>query len=1087
MSHSQFDSADWYRALALPERRATQQDRLRSIPAAFDLDRANRRLQRWRAQTPFAEDAHFYQRLVLDNITQEELLYLLGESAENLRAAIGDLPDWLTTLKQAFEWTLDDDWPVILQDLPPQPLLGFLNLCAPLIRQGRQRLREGIQALPDAANPPFDLATIEAILSVSLPDRLLPLLERTLALELNVARYQGVLQGDTAEERFLDFVRRLLRPEVALTLLLEYPVLARQLVEAIDAWVATSLEFLTRLCLDWEAIQATFNLVASPGVIAELSGDAGDRHRGGRAVMLVRFTGGLRLVYKPRSLAVEAHFQELLAWLNARGADPTFRTLKIVERGAYGWVEFVERQDCATLQAVERFYRRQGGYLALLYALEATDSHYDNLIAAGEEPVWIDLEALFHPRAQDAHGRPADGLEGYTMAYSVLRVGLLPQLVWSNDKFAGIDISGLGGLPGQLSPQGIPVWHSMGTDEMRLERQQVEMAGGRNRPKLNGADVSVLDYTQAILDGFTHIYHLLLRHRADLLADGGPLSRFATDEVRVIVRATRLYGLLLYESSHPDLLRDALDRDRFLDKLWLGVDSRPYLARTISAECADLRRGDIPLFVTQPGSRTIWSSAHEPLPDFFAESGLDLVRQRLQRLDAADMVRQTWFIRAALTLLSTHTERVPPVTPSPIVPDVLADRTDFLVAAQAIGDRLAELAIWEAEGVSWIVLTLTRDRRWTLTQADITLYDGLPGITLFLAYLGEITGQERYRALAQQAWKALQRQIDAGRPRFQALGAFVGWGGVIYTLTHLAILWQQLPLLQMAEDLVELLPSLIQQDEAFDIIEGSAGCLLALLGLHRLRPSERTLTTAIQCGDRLLACAQPMDQGLGWVTPVGPIPLAGLSHGAAGIAWSLFALATVTGAERFRVAALAALTYERTLFSPEKKNWCDLRQFQAPGRSAADKQANYMVAWCHGAPGIGLARLRLLPFLDDPTLHAEIDAALQTTLAHGCGRNHSLCHGDLGNLELLLQARLSLSFPPWDDQIGRLASTILHHVHEAGWLCGNPAGIESPGLMTGLAGIGLQWLRLAEPTRVPAVLILEPPTIPLDFAPPHIP
>jgi lantibiotic modifying enzyme len=29
--------------------------------------------------------------------------------------------------------------------------------------------------------------------------------------------------------------------------------------------------------------------------------------------------------------------------------------------------------------------------------------------------------------------------------------------------------------------------------------------------------------------------------------------------------------------------------------------------------------------------------------------------------------------------------------------------------------------------------------------------------------------------------------------------------------------------------------------------------------------------------------------------------------------------------------------------------------------------------------------------------------------------------------------------------------------------------------MTGLAGIGLQFLRLAEPERVPSVLVLEPP------------
>jgi len=36
--------------------------------------------------------------------------------------------------------------------------------------------------------------------------------------------------------------------------------------------------------------------------------------------------------------------------------------------------------------------------------------------------------------------------------------------------------------------------------------------------------------------------------------------------------------------------------------------------------------------------------------------------------------------------------------------------------------------------------------------------------------------------------------------------------------------------------------------------------------------------------------------------------------------------------------------------------------------------------------------------------------------------------------------------------------------------------VESPGLLTGLAGIGYGLLRLAEPTRIPSVLVLAPPT-----------
>ena len=136
-----------------------------------------------------------------------------------------------------------------------------------------------------------------------------------------------------------------------------------------------------------------------------------------------------------------------------------------------------------------------------------------------------------------------------------------------------------------------------------------------------------------------------------------------------------------------------------------------------------------------------------------------------------------------------------------------------------------------------------------------------------------------------------------------------------------------------------------------------------------------------------------------------------------------------------------------------------------------------MNAWCHGAPGIGLARLCCLPYLDDVEIRTEINTALNTTLSQGFGRNHSLCHGDLGNLELLLKASQILDNPSCKTQVHRLSSIILESIEKHGCLCGVPLGVETPALMTGIAGIGYQLLRLAEPECIPSVLLLEPPKL----------
>jgi hypothetical protein len=59
--------------------------------------------------------------------------------------------------------------------------------------------------------------------------------------------------------------------------------------------------------------------------------------------------------------------------------------------------------------------------------------------------------------------------------------------------------------------------------------------------------------------------------------------------------------------------------------------------------------------------------------------------------------------------------------------------------------------------------------------------------------------------------------------------------------------------------------------------------------------------------------------------------------------------------------------------------------------------------------------------------------------------------------------------------IDRWGAAVLVSIDRDGWRCGNPLGVESPGLMTGLAGIGYGLLRIAEPTLVPSALALQPP------------
>jgi len=119
-----------------------------------------------------------------------------------------------------------------------------------------------------------------------------------------------------------------------------------------------------------------------------------------------------------------------------------------------------------------------------------------------------------------------------------------------------------------------------------------------------------------------------------------------------------------------------------------------------------------------------------------------------------------------------------------------------------------------------------------------------------------------------------------------------------------------------------------------------------------------------------------------------------------------------------------------------------------------------------------LSRMLMLRHLQDPVIRSEARRALTSTLSHGIGGTHCLCHGALGNIDTVLLADQVFGKSGLGDEP---VSRVLNDVATSGPRCANPAGIESPGLMTGLAGIGYGLLRLAAPAIVPSVLTLAPP------------
>ncbi|MFB7620471.1 type 2 lanthipeptide synthetase LanM, partial [Kitasatospora sp. NPDC056181] len=822
---------------------------------------------------------------------------------------------------------------------------GFVAILAPFAERAAERL-------PDRHG---EGAAVRAAFVRRLARALARCCARVLVLELHAARARGGLEGGTPSERFDGFVESMKQQASLAALFTTYPVLGRVVGQSCLHAVAALDELLGRFAADRAEIVATLLGGVDPGDLLRVDTGVGDGHRRGRAVAVLRFADGRRVVYKPRPLQAHRYFNDVLDWFNARPGTPGPAALALLDRGAYGWVEYVAHRPCETPSQLDRFYRRQGALLALLYALEGTDLHYENLVARGDEPVLIDVETLFHPPPAARADDPA----ALALRSSVHRIGLLPHLLLGDRE--AMDVSGLGGDPGAPLPMDGVAWADPGTDRMRLVRRPQTLAGAANRPGLAGDRAEPAAHTEALLAGFADGYRAVAAGRSELLGPQGMLSRFADAEVRVVVRPTQIYATLLTEATHPDVLRDAAEREALFGLLGTDESAGPGHPGALEFEIDQLRDGDVPLFTTMPGSVDLWSGGGERIAGALERSGLDRAAERIRGMGEADLAAQQWIIRAAMAARSTAAAHEPaalepaalepaalepaalepaalepaaqepsaqepsaqepaalepaldgpaarmPAIPIPAVPmpadpgepgPEAVDPERLLGAARRIGDRLVALAHQGPARTNWLGLDLIADRYWQLRPCGADLGGGYPGVALFLAQLAALTGDDRYADTAARALRPLPAVLErlAARPEDLAAvgpGGFAGLGGIAYAVTMTAAALDDPQLAALTGPATALTVRAAETGTAPGIADGLAGGLAALLAVHRVTGSEEALRGARSCADRLAARRLP--------------PGPGFATGAAGIGWALLRFAAATGDAGHESAGLTAL------------------------------------------------------------------------------------------------------------------------------------------------------------------------------------
>jgi type 2 lantibiotic biosynthesis protein LanM len=843
-----------------------------------------------------------------------------------------------------------------------------------------------------------------------------------------------------------------------------YPALARLCAMLVDRWVGSVCDLLTRLDADRDALGA----VIRGGPERQLAAVQWEERPAvlGRPELLLRFDGGEQVRYVPRPLPSHAAFVRLVDWLNACGAPHELRTARVLDRSTHAWVEHVEPQPCRDADDVRCFYERAGAWLFLSWMLRATDLGNQDLVACGSHPVLTRPRVLQHRLTSTPLG---------LLGHTVLSTGLVGS--WRLIDRAFWDVSALPIGKRCADCRIVANWRGVDFDRMGVQFQAVPVKVTQHLPHLGDNCEPVPAHAEELVRGFRDAFAWAVQHREPLLREDSPLAELLRESVDFAAYDQPAARLGRIRSTSPRLLQDDAAHRAAAEthslRLLSGIcdelaDVRPWLA----AEARATTSLALLSLTADPGGTNIRVEEEDgsvwDMPGLLEAPSADDVRARIQGLDQAECEEQVRLLQILLAEPRRRATRSVPVdraeSPGP----------DWVKEAVALAERIVNSAARTACGApTWLTVSERPSRG--LYQPTPLPPEGLlsqGGLAIFLAAAGRVAGradlrQHAVRALGPvRAWifgetsdaAAASPAISPSLPN----GAAYGVGSLILALTFVGRLTcDDSPIDDALALARHVSVSRIRRDTALDVYGGNAGLALALAALHD-HTREAWIAPLLQdIGEHLLAHRVTTSDGFrAWSTSNGP-PLGGFSHGAAGIAYALVRVFEVAGYAPALDAAREAIAYEHALFAPDRGQWRDLRL-----------AGSVMCSWCHGAPGIALARASVLPTLDDTIVRIDLERAVQATLDWPVENLDHLCCGNAGRIECLWVAA------------GRLGSTVLRdavlalaaRVHAAAQARGRyavdwPGTQDSPTFLRGLSGIGYQWLRLADPS-LPSVLAL---------------
>ncbi|KFF22701.1 type 2 lanthipeptide synthetase LanM [Chryseobacterium sp. JM1] len=847
-----------------------------------------------------------------------------------------------------------------------------------------------------------------------LQDTLISLSERVLFIEYNVFLEEN--EASSIDE----YAQMLLNSEYRKYLYDEYPHLFKLAHETIVLFIHNINEIVSHFLLDQDQLVSVLNIRISPIHFIRLG--LGDKHNGNKTVALIRLSD-CNLIYKPRKLQIEGYLSNFIEFYNKECGTHIYIP-KMVLGKDYGWVEFIENTEN---QFSSKPYKDIGHVLAILYMINGTDFHYENIIFSHGRVALIDCETIFTPTRNKTHD-----------IHSVLSIGLLPNRV------------DLGGE--EINMGGINLVRNMDIQTSSITRQDISIVDGSItsvdtnitfgkdiKTANDEADYNLKNYLDDILSGFEHSYKFFMEKKPQIIDFLGSLPEDIP--VRYLVRHTMVYSHILYESLNPELLTNEEERKVFLEQLNLSFEHHPHHRITFSSEINALMNNDIPYFYCGFKSDGVEDNSSLLKKGYFDQSPMEASLAKINNSSAADLNKQLLLIKYSFA--QNTTRDYSNVFTDRYVQDNMQSYYSFFQSL--VGNDSSYFSLKKS---------FDKSHEYLLELSGPDFFNGGFGDLLCLAEANKIYGNTDITRLIDVLYEKNSETMYTGN---YPLG-MSGIGGMLYSLIRLYSINKEEKYAGQIRKYIQYLDlnHLIISSANNGVTNGRAGLLIALLEIYKKGIETQLVKPLIQSLYHHLNTSKVIcDEGIYWKSEFQRSPLCGMAHGSSGIILSLLRYYLIfENSEACRDLIKNAVLYENTYYNSHHNNWKDNRDFVAD-----EENAFLTFGWSHGSPGIGLTRLSLIQsgiFEGDSfhdVVYKDLINCVKSTLNFGLTGMDNVIFGNYGNAELLFRFARHVK----NNEILYGIENNLNSIDQL-YLIENNKGLLSPGLFNGVSGCAYQLL-----------------------------